>query len=169
MQYEQFLSFFYAQKHEKCCMFLHVACFCMFYQITASKWLLQLFYIFIISSDKEVNQSPRGNSLESFFNLLLYSKEYVGHTCEKFWIKFGNSMPKYPFLFVAIGAKPKFWYWNGTVISQVELENIASQSTLQHCMKEASHLLIVYPPFHQNCHHQTAYTKFNLQFYYLSL
>ena len=50
-------------------------------------------------------------------------------------------MPKYLFLVVAIGTKSKFWYCNGTAISQDELENIALQFTLKPFIKEASHLL----------------------------
>lgn len=46
-------------------------------------------------------------------------------------------MPEYLFLVVAIGTKSKFWYCHGTAISQDELENIASEFTLQHFIKEA--------------------------------
>lgn len=41
---------------------------------------LALQHFFIISSDMEVNQSPRGNSYDSFFNLLLESKYYLCNT-----------------------------------------------------------------------------------------
>ena len=102
-------------------------------------------------------------------------------------------MPKNPCLAVAIGAfnaKSKFWYCNDITISHGNvLENITSQFALQQVIKETSHILDnclscidlifssqpnliselgVYTPFHSNCHHQIAYAKFNLQFYYLS-
>ena len=90
-------------------------------------------------------------------------------------------MPKYPFLVAAIGTKSKFWYSSDTTIFHGDkLENIISYFALQHFTKETSHLVdnslscidLIFSSqqnlISDNCHHQTVYAKFNLQFYYLS-
>lgn len=56
-------------------MFLHV-----FSNYDKQMAALALRHFFIISSDMEVNQSPTGNSYDSFFNLPLESKYYLCNT-----------------------------------------------------------------------------------------